>query len=194
MSNQKTPIMDDLAKLFEAAWIELPTAAVRRLTAGDDKGAARDAGWKAYDALVRISNEASNALYTNRAFGEVAGRGIGLALRMQRVGDAVASAVFGNLWPAIGLPTGSEIQALRSDVRALSGDVESLREEVRSANIQDGERNEARERIEDRATIDRGYAAVRSAESQSATPAMVWNGFKPAAPRKSRGRKNSVAL
>ena len=194
MSKQKSSLMDDLGKLFEATWIDLPTAAVRGMTAGDDKGAVREAGWKAYDALVRISNEASNALYTNRAFGEVAGRGIGLALRMRRVGDAVASAVFGNLWPAIGLPTGSEIQALRNDVRALSGDVEALREEVRTASIQASERSEERERSEDRATIDRGYAAVRSAESQGATPAMVWNGFKPAAPRKSRRGKNSVAL
>jgi hypothetical protein len=48
-------------------------------------------------------------------------------LRVRRVGDALASAFFGNLWPAVGLPTASEIRTLHDEVMA-------LREEVR-ANV-----------------------------------------------------------
>jgi hypothetical protein len=184
-------MLDDLGKLFEATWIDIPAAAAKRLMAGEDEGAMREAGWKAYDAFVRLSNEASNFLYTNRTFGEMAGRGIGLALRAQRVGDAVASAVFGNLWPAIGLPTGSEVQALRSDVR-------TLREEVRAARGgAPSERFEERHRIEDggdRATIDRNHVAAHAAEARSGTMAMIWSGYKPAAPHKARRGKGSVAL
>jgi len=68
---------------------------------------------------VRLANEATNELYSNRLFGDLTGRAMEGALRLQRVGDALASAFFGNLWPAVGLPTASEIRSLRDEVMAL---------------------------------------------------------------------------
>ena len=85
----------------------------------------REAGWKAYDAWVRMANDASNRMYANPTFGAMAGRGIQAGLQVTRVVDAVASAIFGDLWPAIGLPTATDVQALRADVK-------SIREELRA--------------------------------------------------------------
>lgn len=184
MSVKPSSITDDFAKLFEAAWLELPTAAVKRLFAGNDQtaqGAVSDAGWKAYDAWVRLANDASNRMYANPAFGAMTGRGIQAGLQVTRVVDAVASAVFGNLWPAIGLPTATDVQALRADVKA-------LREELRTAREQSFD--------EDREPRDEhAYAAARGAESPTADAAIIWNGYKPE-PRRAvrKGGKKSVAL
>jgi len=177
MSAKQSPIADDLAKLFEVAWIDLPVAAAKRLFANEDEGAVREAGWKAYDAWVRLANDAANRVYANPAFGTVAGRGIEGVLRVQRVGAAVASAIFGNLWPAIGLPTATELQALRADVKA-------LREELRTARIEASEDQTAKD----------GYAAARGAEAENAAAAVIWNGFKPERKRPAREGKKSVAL
>ena len=188
-SNKSTPIVEDLTKLIEATWIDLPLAAAKRVLGGEDQDATRQAGWKAYDAFVRLSNEASNFLYSNRVFGEVTARGIGAALRLHRFGDAAASAIFGNLWPAIGLPTGSEVQALRSDVRALRDELRAVR------SGEPPERLDGRHRLpdaEERSTGDRGYAAARGPESRSS--ATVWNGFIPPAPHQGQRGKNNVAV
>jgi hypothetical protein len=176
MSTKRSPIADDVVKLFEAAWIDLPVAAAKRLLEKDE-GAVREAGWKAYDAWVRLANDAANQVYGNPAFGTVAGRGIEAVLRVQRVGEAVASAIFGNLWPAIGLPTASELQALRDDVTA-------LREELRAARIEASEEQ----------TAGDGYEAARGAEAENAAAAVIWNGFKPGRKRSARENKKSVAL
>ena len=47
-------------------------------------------------------------------------------LRWQRLNAAVAGAFFSALWPAVGLPSSTEVEGLRSDVRA-------MREELRDA-------------------------------------------------------------
>ncbi len=183
MNAKQFPLLDDAAKLFQAAWIELPTAAAQSLMKGDREAVSR-AGWKAYDAWVGLANDAANGLYANRAFGEIVGRGVGAALRVQRVVDAAASAVFGNLWPAIGLPTESVVAAIRDEVTALRQEVRALGDDLRVA------------RTEERETDD-DFAAARSAEAQNAAAAMIWNGYRPAAPRARRGRKEgkkSVAL
>lgn len=185
MSAKASPMLDDVAKLLTAAWIELPVAAAHSLMAKDGRAAVRQAGWKAYEAWVSLANDAANELYANRAFGEVVGRGLGAALQVRRVAGAAAAAVFGNLWPAIGLPTESAVAALRDDVI-------SLRQEVRVLGAELGaERSE-----EDREGLD-DYAAARDAEAQSAAAAMIWNGYRPKQPRVRRGRKEgkkSVAL
>ena len=181
MSAKASPMLDDVAKLLAAAWIELPAAAAHSLMAKDGRDAVRQAGWNAYEAWVSLANDAANELYANRAFGEVVGRGLGAALQVRRVVGAAASAVFGNLWPAIGLPTESAVAALRDEVIA-------LRQEVRALGA---ERSE-----EDREGLD-DYAAARDAEAQNAAAAMIWNGYRPKQPRVRRGRKEgkkSVAL
>jgi hypothetical protein len=181
MSTKQSAITEDFGKLFEAAWIDLPTAAVKRLLAGEDQGAVSAAGWKAYDAWVRLANDASNRMYDNPTFGAMAGRGIQAGLQVTRVVDAVASAIFGNLWPAIGLPTATDMQALRADVKALREELRTIREDA-SAEVSE-------ERDED------AYAPARRAESANAAAEIIWNGYKPAPKRTAgRGGKKSVAL
>jgi hypothetical protein len=180
MSIKQSAMTEDIGKLFEATWLDLPAAAVKRLFASDGEGAVREAGWKAYDAWVRLANDASNRMYANPTFGSVVGRGIQSGLQVTRVVDAVASAIFGNLWPAIGLPTATDVQALRADVKA-------LREELRTA------RAEAHEAIDEE--NDDVYAAARGGESANAAATVIWNGYKPAPRRRTRkGGKKSVAL
>jgi hypothetical protein len=181
MSIVQSDMTEDFGKLFAAAWLELPAAAVKRLFSSDDEGAVREVGWKAYDAWVRLANDASNRMYANPTFGTIAGRGIQAGLQVTRVVDAVASAIFGNLWPAIGLPTATDMQALRADVKA-------LREELRVA------RTEARDEVIDDHGHDDAYAAARGAESESAAAAIIWNGYKPVPKRSRKGGKKSVAL
>jgi hypothetical protein len=181
MGIKQSAITEDFGKLFEAAWVDLPTAAVKRMFASEDEGAVREAGWKAYDAWVRLANDASNRMYANPTFGAMAGRGIQAGLQVTRVVDAVASAIFGNLWPAIGLPTATDVQALRADVKA-------LREELRTIRV------EANEEVSEESD-EHAYAAARGTESANAAAAVIWNGYKPAPKRPtSRGGKKSVAL
>ena len=184
MSTKPSGITEDLGKLFHTAWVELPAAAVTRLFAGDDQdaqGAVRDAGWKAYDTWIRLANDASNRLYANPTFGAMTGRGIQAGLQVTRVVDAVASAIFGNLWPAIGLPTATDVQALRADVK-------SLREELRIA------RERAADSELDRRDED-AFVPPRAAHSAGNGADIVWNGYKPEPrPAARKGGKKSVAL
>jgi hypothetical protein len=183
MSIKQSEMTEDFGKLFQAAWVELPTAAVKRLFAGDDKdaqGAVSEAGWKAYDAWIRLANDASNRMYANPTFGAMAGRGIQAGLQVTRVVDAVASAIFGNLWPAIGLPTATDVQALRADVKALREELRTVRE--RTVDTDSEERD------------DHAYAP-RGADSSSSGADIIWNGYKPEPKRAARkGGKKSVAL
>ena len=70
-----------------------------------------------------MANDAANRLYANPAFGAATGRAFETVLRAQRVGDALSSAFFGNLWPALGLPTQNQITSLRDEVSALRAEV-----------------------------------------------------------------------
>jgi hypothetical protein len=185
MSIKQSEVAEDLGKLFEAACVELPMAAAKRMFGDQEDNAVRDAGWKAYDSWVRLANDASNRMYANPTFGTLAGRGIQAGLQVTRVVDAVASAIFGNLWPAIGLPTALELQALRSDVKA-------LREELRTVVVEAG-RASANDESDD-ARDDDAYAAARGAEAGNESAEIIWNGYKPAPKRKAKEGKKSVAL
>src|SRR5579859_4264750 len=173
MSIKQSAMTEDFGKLFEAAWVDLPAAAAKRLFTSDGEGALREAGWKAYDAWVRLANDASNRMYANPTFGAVAGRGIQGGLQVARVVDAVASAIFGNLWPAIGLPTATDVQALRADVKALREELRTIREQASE------EMNEE--------SADHAYAAGRDGESANAAATVIWNGYKPA-PKRTAGK------
>ncbi len=99
---------------------------------------------------------------------------------MTRVVDAVASAIFGNLWPAIGLPTALDMQALRADVKALREELRAVVTEAQEADLDESD--------------DAAYAAARGAEPGIASAEIVWNGYKPAPKREARRSKKSVAL
>lgn len=122
-SAKQSQFVDDIVKFCEAAWFDLPMAAAGRLAGRVDEKALSAAGWKAYEAWVSLANEAANRLYANPAFGEATGRTFEAALKLQRVGDALTSAFFANLWPALGLPTRGQINALRDEVIALRAQI-----------------------------------------------------------------------
>jgi hypothetical protein len=122
----------ELARLGEAM-VELPFAAVRRLAEPDGERKVQEAGWRAYDAWVRLMNAATDDLYGDAAFGAATGRSMEGALRWQRMSSAMAGAFFGTLWPAVGLPTAAELTELRAEVRALRDEAGAARLEAAEA-------------------------------------------------------------
>jgi len=109
----------ELSNLLEAAWLELPAQAGKFLLGAGDENGLRKAGWKLYDAWVSLANELTNAAYSDRFMGEITGRMMETGLRLRQIGGTMAAAFFGNLWPSIGLPTQSEVVALREELLAL---------------------------------------------------------------------------
>ena len=124
---ETSPVASALVKFAEAAFLDLPVTAVKRLVSKADERQMYEAGWKAYDALVGLSNEATRQIYTNPRFGEVAGRSLGSFVRWQRFSNAVAGAFFSSLWPTVGLPTANEVEAVREDIRSLREELAATR-------------------------------------------------------------------
>jgi hypothetical protein len=171
MEKELTSVVDLAFKFIEAGWVELPGAVIKRLTAAGAERETHEAGWKAYDAWVRLADEAVNTLYADRAFGETMARAFETNLGFGRIAETLASAFFGNLWPAVGLPTASEVHALR-------GELTGLREELRAK-----EKTEQDER--DRAS----RVAPRTVPSRPSA-----NAFRPELIRGAREAKESVAV
>ena len=171
MKKELNTVVDFAFKFIEAGWVELPGAVTRQLTGAGSEQDVYEAGWKAYDAWVRLANEAVNRLYADRAFSETAARAFETNLGLGRITETFASAFFGNLWPAVGLPTASEVQTLRSE---LTG----LREELR-------EREKTEQDERDRAS----RIASRTVPSRPSR-----NGFRPELIRGAREAKESVAV
>ena len=119
MLGTKSFLAQELTKFFEAAWLDLPAEAGKILLGVGDEKQLRKAGWKAYDAWVSLANELTNAIYSDPIIGGVTGLMMESALRLRQIGGAMAAASFGNLWPSIGLPTHSEMTALRDELVAL---------------------------------------------------------------------------
>jgi hypothetical protein len=119
--------MRSIVDIAEAIMIDLPIAATVRVLARTDERALNEAGWKAYDAIVKVANDATSRVYTNSAFGRVAASAMEFALRAQRLNAALSGAIFANLWPAIGLPAATDIAAMREEVSALRLDLAEAR-------------------------------------------------------------------
>ena len=119
MPGTKSFLAQEFTRFFEAAWLELPAAAGKIVLGVGDRKELREAGWKAYDAWIRLANEVTNAVYSDPIIGEVTARMMESALRMRQVGGAMAAASLSNLWPSIGLPTHGEIVAVRDELLEL---------------------------------------------------------------------------
>jgi hypothetical protein len=126
---------DEMLKLAQCLMPVPPSNKIKRLI---DSSAVEaklsEVAWKAYDSIVGLANQTTNSVYGNRQVGQVLGTSIDLMLRWQRFNTAVAGALFAAVWPAVGLPTGSEVAAVRADIRG-------LREELRAA-LAEAETNE----------------------------------------------------
>ena len=109
---------------------EPPTSKVKRMVANiTDSGVDRqmhELGWKAYDTVIGAANNATNRVFTSPTVGNLLGGAIDIMLRYQRFNAAVAGAFFSALWPAVGLPSATELESMRGEVRA-------MREELRDA-------------------------------------------------------------
>jgi len=136
---------------FGEAMIEIPFVAARNIFAQDrDQSGEQDiqrnpqedlqqAGWKAYDAWVKLLNESANGFYVSLQVGASVGRSMEASLKWQRLGSAMTSAFFAALWPAVGLPSAAELTELRAEVGALRDDLAMARleaEEARAAEIE----------------------------------------------------------
>jgi hypothetical protein len=136
MNQPKSELKTGILALAEVAMIDLPAAVTLRAFKAETDGELHKAGWKAYEAATGIVTELTNRAYANKGIAKVGARMIENTMRTQRVVDAMAGAFFSALWPSIGLPMASDIEALRRDVK-------SLREEVRAiAYERDGESEE----------------------------------------------------
>jgi hypothetical protein len=118
MPGTRSFLAKELSNFFEAVWLELPAEAGKVLLGGDKKGL-RKAGWRAYEAWVSLANELTNTIYSDPFIGQANGRAMEMALRLRQIGGTMAAAFFGNLWPSVGLPTHSEMVALRDELLAL---------------------------------------------------------------------------
>lgn len=123
---EKSQLGEGLMKLAEAIAIDLPAAATLRVFRHAKDEDVYMAGWKAYDAASAIASELTNRAYANRTVGRITGRALDRALSVQRFADAATGAFFAVLWPNIGLPTATDVEALRQEIK-------KLREEVRTA-------------------------------------------------------------
>jgi len=119
MAGTKSFLAQELTKFFEAAWLDLPAEAGKALLGAGDEKELRKAGWKAYDAWISLANEVTNEVYSNPIIGRVTGQVMESALRLRQIGGAIADASFSNLWPSIGLPTRTEMAAVRNELLAL---------------------------------------------------------------------------
>jgi hypothetical protein len=121
---------DEILKLAQCLMPEPPTAKVKRMVAniagtGIDRQL-HELGWKAYDTVIGAANNTTNRVFTSPAVGQVLGGAIDIMLRYQRFNAALAGAFFSALWPAVGLPSATEVEAIRGEVRA-------MRDEIRDA-------------------------------------------------------------
>jgi hypothetical protein len=116
MAGTKSFLGEELSKFYEAWWLDLPIAAAKSLLTNNNDEELTKAGWKAYDAWISLSNELTNQLYSNPAVGEITGQAIESVLRWRQMTGAMASAFFGNLWPAMELPTRGELTKLRDEL------------------------------------------------------------------------------
>src|ERR1700730_6645634 len=116
--------LEQLGKLSEAM-VEMPFAAARSMIAPNGQGGQQElqqAGWKAYDAWVRLMSESANSLYDSPEVGASVGRSMEASLKWQRMGSAIGGAFFAALWPAVGMRTATELAVERAAAWELPGD------------------------------------------------------------------------
>ena len=193
LNSNDTTFSDEILKLAQCLMPEPPTSKVKRIVADiTNKGIDRqlhELGWKAYDTVVGAANNVTNSVFTSPTVGNVLGGAIDIMLRYQRFNVAVAGAFFSALWPAVGLPSATEVESIRSDVRAMR---EELRDAVADRDTRDDFASEVhkavRESIISQQAVER--AAARESNGQAAPDARkssvyqfsVWSGWPAADP------------
>jgi hypothetical protein len=135
INSAETSFSDEILKLAQCLMPVAPTKKVKEVIDRAEietrlaEASLSDVAWRAYDSVVGLTKVTTDGLFTNATVGQVLGTSIDMMLRWQRFNTAVAAAWFNALWPAVGLPTGTEVAAVRADIRG-------LREELRAAVIE----------------------------------------------------------
>jgi hypothetical protein len=195
LNSTDSTFSDEILKLAQTLMPEPPTTKVKRLVADiADKGIDRqlhELGWKAYDTVVGVANNATNRVFTSPTVGNVLGGAIDLMLRYQRLNAAIAGAFFSALWPAVGLPSASEVESMRGEVRAMR---EELRDAVAERDSKDDFASElhiaVRESIVNQQADEKsalresngGALAAMPAKKSSVYQFSVWSGWPGADP------------
>ena len=195
LNSTDSTFSDEILKLAQTLMPEPPTTKVRRMVADiADKGIDRqlhELGWKAYDTVVGAANNATNRVFTSPTVGNVLGGAIDLMLRYQRLNAAIAGAFFSALWPAVGLPSASEVESMRGEVRAMR---EELRDAVAERDSKDDFASElhiaVRESIVNQQADEKSAVRESNGGARAATPAKkssvyqfsVWSGWPGADP------------
>jgi len=126
MATQTSQQMEDMHTMWKTAVLDLPAAATKWGWGMSEEKEMTEAAWKGYDAWVRWASHSLNDLYRDPVFGELMARTLDRWLRWQRLGNAMAGAFFGGLWPVIGLPTAAAVEALQEELRAMDARLRSL--------------------------------------------------------------------
>jgi hypothetical protein len=110
--------------------LDLPLVTAKRGFGMAEKRAVTETAWKGYDASIRLGSASIDRLYGNRLLGGLLVRsGHGL-LRWQRLNNAAMGAFFAGLWRATDLPTATEVNAVREELRALAASVKAQGEKI----------------------------------------------------------------
>jgi len=128
-----SPLAQTLADVAEASLVDLPLATMRRLLGRADDLDMNLVGWKAYDGVISITNQANDALLSSPRLAAALSRASELALQWQRVSQSIAGAFFATLWPNVGLPTAKEIDALKAEVHGMREELRATRSAARTA-------------------------------------------------------------
>ena len=192
LNSNDTTFSDEILKLAQCLMPEPPTTKVKRMVADiTNKGIDRqlhELGWKAYDTVIGAANNATNTIFTSPTVGNVLGGAIDIMLRYQRFNAAVAGAFFSALWPAVGLPSATEVESVRSEVRAMR---EELRDAVADRDSKDDFANDLHAAV--RESIISHQAVEQAAAREKNRPAAdtdrpgvyqfsVWSGWPGADP------------
>jgi hypothetical protein len=195
LNSNDTSFSDEMLKLAQCLMPEPPTSKVKRMVADiTNKGIDRqlhELGWKAYDTVIGAANNATNRVFTSPTVGNVIGGAIDIMLRYQRFNVAVAGAFFSALWPAVGLPSATEVESMRRDVRAMR---EELRDAVAERDARDDFASElhvaVRESIISQKAVENAAARESNGHAHAAAEARrpgvyqfsVWSGWPGADP------------
>ena len=192
LNSNDTTFSDEMLKLAQCLMPEPPTSKVKRMVADiSNKGIDRqlhELGWKAYDTVIGAANSATNSVFTSPTVGNVIGGAIDIMLRYQRFNVAVAGAFFTALWPAVGLPSATEVESIRRDVRVMR---EELRDAIADRDSRDDFANElhvaVRESIISQQAVEKAAAREKNGNSADARKSSVyqfsvWSGWPGADP------------
>jgi len=193
LNSNDTTFSDEILKLAQCLMPEPPTTKVKRMVAdiannGIDRQL-HELGWKAYDTVIGAANSATNTVFTSPTVGNVIGGAIDIMLRYQRFNAAVAGAFFTALWPAVGLPSATEVESIRRDVRVMR---EELRDAIADRDSRDDFANElhvaVRDSIISQQAVEKAVAreskdhAAPDARKSSVYQFSVWSGWPGADP------------